>query len=110
LNLTTSKSRYDKSQPIKTSPIATGKHMEKFVELGTSFFDPEFSLSPYQHLEELFPRKDIAGFHSDGMNFVFRFEEARTVMFNKPVRASRWQTPKLQNGRPVLRHCIQTGQ
>ena len=57
--------------------------MDKFVELGTSFFDPAFSLSPYQHLEDLYPRQDIAGFHSEGMNFVFRFKEARTVMFNK---------------------------
>ena len=57
--------------------------MEKFADLGVSFFDPDFSLSPHKYLQDLYPRDDIVGFHSEGMNFVFRFDEARAVLFNK---------------------------
>lgn len=57
--------------------------MGKFVDLDISFFDPEFTLSPDLYLQDLYPRKDILGFRSEGMNFVFRFDEARAVMYNK---------------------------
>jgi len=57
--------------------------MEKFVDLGVSFFDPQFTLNPHLFLTDLYPRDDILGFKSEGMNFVFRFDEAREVMFNR---------------------------
>lgn len=56
---------------------------EKFVELGVSVFDPDFTLSPEKYLAELYDRSGVLGFHSEGMNFVFRFDEARQVMFSK---------------------------
>lgn len=50
--------------------------MEKFVDLGVSFFVQDFTLKPFPYLEELYRREDVLGFRADGMNFVFRFEQA----------------------------------
>ena len=60
--------------------------MERFVELGVSFFDEDFTLDPFPYLEDLYPRDDILGFTSDGMNFLFRFEEARQVIYSPHCR------------------------
>lgn len=57
--------------------------MKHFVELDVSFFSEEFTLNPYPFLAPLYERDDILGFSSQGMNFVFRFEHARAIMFNK---------------------------
>jgi hypothetical protein len=60
--------------------------MERFVDLGVSFFDEDFTLDPFPYLEDLYPRDDILGFTSDGMNFLFRFEEARQVIYSPHCR------------------------
>lgn len=57
--------------------------MSKFVDLGVSVFDPDFTLNPYNYLKDLYGREDVLGFRADGMNFLFRFEQCRAVMFNK---------------------------
>ncbi len=54
--------------------------MEAFVPLGTSIFDPDFTLDPYPWLEDLYPRKDVVGFSSDGMNFCFRYADCRDLI------------------------------
>jgi hypothetical protein len=57
--------------------------MSEFVDLGVSVFDADFTLNPYAYLQDLYDRKDVLGFHSDGMNFLFRFDQGRAVIFNK---------------------------
>ncbi len=57
--------------------------MSNFIDLGVSFFDDEFTLNPYPFLEPLYERKDILGFRADDMNFLFRHDDAREVMFDK---------------------------
>ena len=39
--------------------------MERFVDLGISFFDEDFTLDPFPYLEDLYGREDILGFHAD---------------------------------------------
>jgi len=57
--------------------------MGRFANLGVSVFDADFTLNPYHYLRELYDRDDVLGFHSEGMNFLFRFEQSRAVMFNR---------------------------
>ncbi len=54
--------------------------MDKFVDLGVSFFDEDFTLDPFPYLEDLYEREEILGFRADGMNFIFRFDQARQVI------------------------------
>ncbi len=62
--------------------------MSKFVDLGVSVFDDDFTLNPYDYLQGLYDRDEVLGFHADNMNFLFRFEQSRQVMFNRDcVRA-----------------------
>jgi cytochrome P450 len=62
--------------------------MDAFVDLGVSVYDPAFTLDPYPFLMDLYDRPDVLGFRADGMDFLFRFEQGRAVMFNKDcVRA-----------------------
>lgn len=56
--------------------------MQGFAELGVSVFDDAFTLDPYPALEELYARPDILGFTSEGMRFLFRHDQARSVMFS----------------------------
>ena len=79
--------------------------MEKFADLGVSFFDPDFSLSPHKYLVDLYPRRDILGFRSEGMNFVFRFEEARTVMFSRQCAREPLASPDLAEREARLARC-----
>ena len=69
--------------------------MGKFADLEVSFFDPEFTLAPYPYLEELYARPEILGFRSEGMNFVFRFEEARAVMYNNACAREPLANPEI---------------
>ena len=57
--------------------------MRQFVELDVSIFDPDFTLNPYPYLEELYQRADVIGFSSEGMNFLFKFDDCRSVMYSK---------------------------
>ena len=57
--------------------------MEDFVELGVSVFDEKFTLDPYPYLQALYGNTDVLGFSSEGMNFLFRFEQCRSVIYNK---------------------------
>ena len=57
--------------------------MPRFVELDTSVFDPAFTLNPYPHINDLYEHDDVIGFSSDGINFLFKFEHCREVMFSK---------------------------
>ena len=54
--------------------------MSDFIDLPVSYFDPGFTLDPFPFLQELYPRKDILGFSSEGMNFLFRHEDCRAVL------------------------------
>lgn len=54
--------------------------MEAFVPLSTSIFDPEFTLDPFPWLEDLYRRRDVVGFSSEGMNFCFRYADCRDLI------------------------------
>lgn len=54
--------------------------LDKFVDLGVSFFDEDFTLDPFPYLEDLYERDEILGFRADGMNFIFRFDQALQVI------------------------------
>ncbi len=63
--------------------------MSRFVDIGVSVFDDDFTLDPYAHLKDLYDRPEVLGFHSDEMNFLFRFDQVRAVLFNRDcARAS----------------------
>ena len=70
--------------------------MEKFIDLGVSFFDEGFTLDPYPYLEDLYPREDVLGFSADGMNFVFRFDQSRQVMLNRGCRKEPVANPEIE--------------
>ncbi len=57
--------------------------MSDYANLGVSIFDKEFTLNCYPHIEALYQRDDILGFRADGMNFIFRHDYAREIMFDK---------------------------
>jgi cytochrome P450 len=59
---------------------------EKFVELGVSFFDEDFTLDPFPYLKDLYDRSDVLGFQADGMSFLFRFDLAREVIRSRSCR------------------------
>jgi cytochrome P450 len=54
--------------------------MNKFVDLPVSIFDSAFSLDPYNFIEPLYREEDILGFTSEGMKFLFRFEDCRDLI------------------------------
>ena len=54
--------------------------MAAFVDIGVSVFDPSFTLHPYPYLKDLYDREDVLGFRSQGMDFLFRFEQSRAVI------------------------------
>jgi cytochrome P450 len=60
--------------------------MERFVELPVSVFDPDFTLNPYGFLEDLYPRKDVLGFQSEGKNFLFRYYDCNAVLKSHDCR------------------------
>ena len=62
------------------------RSMGKFVDLGTSFFDAGFTLDPFPYLENLYGREGVLGFSADGMNFIFRFEQALDVIRSRKCR------------------------
>ena len=70
--------------------------MAQFADLGVSFFDEQFTLDPFPYLEELYGRDDIVGFHTDGMNFVFRFDLARKVIVNRACRREPVANPEIE--------------
>jgi len=57
--------------------------MDKFIDLGVSVFDPDFTLNPYPYLKDLYQRDDILGFRSESLNFLFRFDDCRQVIMSK---------------------------
>lgn len=60
--------------------------MERFVELPVSVFDPGFTLNPFDHLEELYPRKEFLGFRSEGKHFLFRHDDCNAVLKSHACR------------------------
>ncbi len=54
--------------------------MSQFVPLETSIFDRDFTLDPYPFLQPLYEQEDILGFSSEGMNFLFRFEDCHDLI------------------------------
>jgi hypothetical protein len=70
--------------------------MEKLVDLGVPFFDEGFTLDPYPYLEELYAREGILGFSAHGMNFVFRFEQARKVILSRNCRREPVANPEIE--------------
>ncbi len=69
---------------------------EKFAELEVSFFDPDFTLDPFPYLEHLYGRDDVLGFRADGMNFVFRFDQAMQVVRNRDCRREPLANPEIE--------------
>jgi cytochrome P450 len=59
---------------------------DDFVDLGISFFDEDFTLDPFPYLEDLYGRKDVLGFRADGMNFIFRLEQAQRIVRSQSCR------------------------
>lgn len=57
--------------------------MPSIIDLDISFFSPEFTLNPNRYLKDLYEQEDILGFHSEGMDFIFRHKQAREIMFNR---------------------------
>ncbi len=70
--------------------------MERFVDLGVSFFDEGFTLDPQPYLKELHQRDDILGFHADGMNFVSDFEYASKVIVSRSIRREIVANPEIE--------------
>jgi cytochrome P450 len=63
--------------------------MSDFEALGVSVFDKDFTLNPFSYLEPLYNNREVLGFSSEGMNFLFRFDQCRSVIFNKSfIRAT----------------------
>lgn len=54
--------------------------MERFVELPVSVFDPDFTLNPFDYLEELYPCGEFLGFQSEGKHFLFRHDDCNAVL------------------------------
>ncbi len=57
--------------------------MKRFIDLPVSVFDPKFTLNPYRYLNAHYADENIIGFASDNMNFLFKFDDCREVMFSK---------------------------
>jgi cytochrome P450 len=70
--------------------------LEKFVDLGVSFFDEDFTLDPFPYIEDLYDRDDILGFRADGMNFVFRFEQACQIIHGRSCRREPLASPEIE--------------
>ncbi len=62
--------------------------MARFIDLGVSVFDDAFTLDPFPYLEDLYGAREVLGFCSEGMNFLFRFEQCRHV-----IRSDRYRRP-----------------
>lgn len=69
--------------------------MDSYIDLGISIFDPAFTLNPYDYLKDLYERKDILGFQSEGQKFLFRFDDCRRVMFDKQCQRPNADSPEL---------------
>ena len=70
--------------------------MERFVDLGVSFFDEDFTLDPFPYLRDLYDREDVLGFTADGMSFVFRFDQAQQVIRSRSCRRERLADPEIE--------------
>jgi hypothetical protein len=70
--------------------------MEKFVDLGVSFFDEGFTLDPFPYLEDLYDREEILGFRADGMNFVFRFDQIRQIVRSRHCGRQPLANPEIE--------------
>jgi cytochrome P450 len=57
-----------------------------FVDLGVSFFDQDFTLDPFPYLEDLYGREEVLGFRADGMDFIFRFDQAQQIVRSRSCR------------------------
>jgi cytochrome P450 len=66
-----------------------------FVDLGTSFFDQDFTLDPFPYVEDLYGREDVLGFRADGMRFLFRFEQVQQVVRSKSCNRELPESPDL---------------
>ena len=55
--------------------------MREFVDLGVSIYDPDFTLNPYPYLHDLYQHEGVVGFSSEGMKFLFKFDDCRTALY-----------------------------
>ena len=55
--------------------------MREFVDLGVSIYDPDFTLNPYAYLHDLYQHEGVVGFSSEGMQFLFKFDDCRTALY-----------------------------
>ena len=70
--------------------------MEKFVDLGVSFFDEDFTLDPFPYLKDLYARDEVLGFRADGMSFVFRFDQALQVIRSRSCPREPLASPEIE--------------
>jgi cytochrome P450 len=70
--------------------------LSEFIDLPVSVFDPEFTLNPYPVLEDLYPREDVLGFRSEGMDFLFRHADCRAVLKSPLCRREPLANPEFQ--------------
>lgn len=66
-----------------------------FVDLGVSFFDQDFTLDPFQYINDLYSREEVLGFRADGMRFLFRFDQVQQVVCSKNCNRDLPETPDL---------------
>jgi cytochrome P450 len=60
--------------------------MDRFVDLPVSVYDSGFTLNPYDALADIYPRKDVLGFHSEGKNFLFRHDDCNAILKSHACR------------------------
>ena len=60
--------------------------MSAFVELSVSIFDADFTLNPERYLEPLYAQPEVLGFQSEGMKFLFRFDQCAAVLRSPQCR------------------------
>lgn len=61
----------------------------RFPIVEWSVFSDDFSLYPYPYLEPLYPQKEVLGFQSEGMKFLFRYEDCKAFLFHSNLNQDR---------------------
>jgi hypothetical protein len=70
--------------------------MDKYTDLGVSVFDEDFVLDPFPYLKDLYAREDVLGFRADGMQFVFRFDQAKQIVRSRRCRREPVANPEIE--------------
>ncbi len=70
--------------------------MSEFIDLPVSYFDADFTLDPYSLLKDLYQDDKVLGFRSEGMNFLFRHDDCRSVLRSPLCRREPLANPEFQ--------------